>query len=116
MTAAVEACPLLETADEYRLAFGRLAHDKLFEHGARAAKLLAYAIASSRDIDEFFAISRFARRAGVHAAYEGMAPLACYLDGLHFYRVHRRDNVRELDFEALKEAAWCYVDFLEEEI
>lgn len=88
--------------------FTALASDTLLTHGAEAARLLAMAISCSSNWDEFFACARFLR--ATQAGSESpVAPLARYLDGLHFFRLLGDHYHYDGDlFDACKELAWAY--------
>ncbi len=113
MTTATAACPVIQTAESFRAAFGALAADALLTDASRTARLLAEAIASSMNLEELAAISRFYRRSNPDTH---IAPLYAYLEGLHFFRRHRCDDINDVDFDALREAAWLYLDFINEEV
>jgi len=107
------ACPVVQSAESFRAAFGALAADTLLTDAARTARLLAEAVASSMSLDELYAVSRFYRRANPDTH---LAPFSSYLEGLHFYRRHRQDDPSNIDFDALREAAWMYLDYLDADI
>ncbi len=92
-------------------AFTALAADTLLTDAATTARILARAIVASRDIWEFYAVSRFQRAT---SACGVQAPLAAYLDGLHFYRVHRSDDLSSIDWADLQAGAWLYLDAVED--
>ncbi len=92
-------------------AFTALAADPLLTDAAHTARILARGIVSARDMWEFGAVSRFHRAT---APGSHMAPLYGYLDGLHFYRVHRCDDLHRIDWSDLQAGAWLYLDSIED--